>query len=219
MGIALNLRSRVLNTSHTELHHLPAETPERSTRQRTITALLLLWCVSIIFLWLSYVSSSIHLLRLFGKSPRIMESFSAAGRAFIHNGPSRSTTSPRSTISKRLFRGFTASTAVLSRSARSLSASLLPHRRAVRVALTVVSFVVSTFVLLLISAYVLIRLFYRFSNPSPVLTLALLLFFPIPFSLFYGQATILLLFAVLQAYEASNEEMRRAGMSLAVLFL
>ena len=143
-----------------------------------------------------------------------MESFWAAGRAFIHNGPSSVYNITTIDHFEAAFSGFHG----VNGGPIEVPPGLYPppyYLTVVPFALLspVVSFVVWTVVQLLIAAYVIVR------NPSPVLTLALLLFFPIPVSLFYGQATILLLFAVLQAYEAFERgDEGRAGMWLAVLF-
>ncbi len=186
-----------------------------------MTALLLLWCIAIAFLWISYVSSSIHLYGLFGKVGGDYESFWAAGRAFVHSGPSSVYNIDTIDHFEAAFSRFHG----VNGGPIEVPPGLYPppyYLTVVPLAFLspVISFVVWTAVQFLIAVYVVIRLIKRFKNPSPVLGFALLLFFPIPFSLFYGQATILLLFAVLQSYEAFERgDEGRAGMWLAVLFL
>ncbi len=219
--IVLNLRSTALNASRPEIDHDSAEPAGRSSGQRTTTALLLIWCIAIIFLWISYVFSSIHLYGLFGKVGGDYESFWAAGRAFIHSGPSSVYNIDTIDHFEAAFSRFHG----VNGGPIEVPPGLYPppyYLTVVPFALLspVVSFVIWTAVQVLIAGYVVIRLVKRFSNPSPVLAIALILFFPIPFSLFYGQATILLMFAVLQAYDAFERgDEGRAGMWLAVLFL
>jgi hypothetical protein len=196
--------------------------PARSvSRQHTTTILLLIWCGLVVLLWMMALTNALHLYGLFGKVGKDYGAFWAAGRALVHMGPA-------SIYDLKTIDHF-AGPVMNFHGTKGGAAEMPPGLYPVPFFALVVpfsflapapSFVIWSVIQFAIAAYVAVRLSRRFNKPSPMLTGALLLFFPIPIGLYFGQATIILLFAVLQAYEAFERgDDGRAGMWLAVLFL
>ncbi len=205
----INDRSGTLNAS-------------QSTVIRWITrTLLTLWCLVMILFWVAYVMSSLRSYGLFGKVAGDYGAFWAAGRAFIHTGPG--SVYDIATINHFAepllkFHGTLGGPGEVPPGlypppffALLAPFALLPP---------VASFLIWTLVQFALALYVVVKLTQRFEQPSPILALALLFFFPLPLSLYFGQAMGVLLFAWYQAYVAfEHGQDTRAGLWLGVFLL